>query len=203
MSQSVFERAKQHIAWDAQYSDVVCLVSTSILETGKSGVLFTTSRVYSKTWGPLTAKCKNSIFAYGTADFDFINDFDEDRMRELMSDLADISNDEDEKERKAQKREETLQTIEDVGKIAGVAALGGMAVAEIWAALSDLAVSQNNEEIMEYLSDLMDGLDEDSLDALPELIESLGGLSELMENLDLDEAEAIEFLSSLLTGSDG
>ena len=41
LPQSVFNRVKEYFASDAKYEDIVCLISTSILETGKCGVLFT------------------------------------------------------------------------------------------------------------------------------------------------------------------
>ena len=54
MSNAVFARAKQYlVSGDVKFEDVVCLVSTSILESGKSGILFTTDAMYCKSWGGL------------------------------------------------------------------------------------------------------------------------------------------------------
>lgn len=104
LSTSTFNTVKQYIASDVEYSDVVCLISTSILEKGKSGILFTTDYVYSKSWGILTGRYKNMIYTSSCAEFGLTVDFNPDRMRELMSDLSDISIKEDEKEQQEQQR---------------------------------------------------------------------------------------------------
>lgn len=98
LSASVFSRVKQYIAEDVEYSDIVCLISTSILDTGKSGVLFTVNHVYSKAWGILTGNYQNSIYASDWAEFGQFNEFKEDRMKEIMDDLAEIAIEEDARE---------------------------------------------------------------------------------------------------------
>ena len=60
MTNSVFSRAKEYLVTGyVDFDDVVCLVSTSILEPGKSGILFTTDAMYCKSWGLLTTKYQN------------------------------------------------------------------------------------------------------------------------------------------------
>jgi hypothetical protein len=50
------------------------------MEQGKTGILFTTDYMYSKSWGPFTKACKNWIYSSYAAEFDFINDFNEERI---------------------------------------------------------------------------------------------------------------------------
>ena len=64
MSSSVFLRAKEYlVSGYVDFDDVVCLVSTSIFEPGKSGILFTTDAMYCKSWGLLTTKYHNNYFS--------------------------------------------------------------------------------------------------------------------------------------------
>ena len=146
LSASTFSRVKDYIASDAQYNDVVCLISTSVFSNGKSGILFTTDYVYSRNWGPLNKIYKNSISSYATTEFDYANDFYSDRMRELMSDLYGIER----KCEKERKQEERLNT----GKKIGGAVLGGMALLEALDEISDLFVSQNNDNIADEINQL-------------------------------------------------
>ena len=72
MSSAVFLRAKKYlVSGYVDEDDVVCLVSTSILEPGKSGILFATDAMYCKSWGLLTTKYHNYYFSYDFAEFDF------------------------------------------------------------------------------------------------------------------------------------
>ena len=73
-------RQDSFFAGEAYYEDVVCLISTSIMEQGKTGILFTTDYMYSKSWGSFTKACKNWIYSSYAAEFDFINDFNEERI---------------------------------------------------------------------------------------------------------------------------
>lgn len=159
LSRADFNRAKNYFANDADYDEVVCLISTSVMSIGKSGILFTTDYVYSKAWGGiLTGSYKNWIFSSYTAKFGTINEFDEDRMRELMYDLADIACDVDDNQ------EESIlsETLQSLGKIIGGMTLGGMAIAEIGSLFSDYIVDANSELIQKEL----ENIDDDSVNGI-------------------------------------
>lgn len=150
MSNSVFNRAKDYIVSGyIDFDDVVCLVSTSIFESGKSGILFTTDAMYCKSWGLLTTKYHNYYFDYDSANFDFHNDFYENRMKELMKALNDISVDKS-----------------NVGKKIGMAALGGAFLLDILSSIGDAAVSQNNDNIAEEIAKLENSNDQQTVDAI-------------------------------------
>src|SRR5699024_8927235 len=148
-----FNRAKQYFASSAEFSDVVCLISTSIMDIGKSGILFTTDYVYSKAWGGIfTGSYKNWIYSSFIAEFDVINEFNTERMKELMSDLADIGIEENDRE----KVNDTIKKVENFGKVMGTAALVGMTIIDVLSRISDSLVSQNNQVIADEVSQLGD-----------------------------------------------
>lgn len=154
LSNEDFNRAKQYFANDAQYEDVVCLISTSVMNTGKSGILFTVDCVYNKAWGGIFTGCyKNPIRSFNTAEFDIINEFDIERMRELMSDLTEITL-EDEKE-------QFNETLKDVGTKIGKTILLGMGVVDVISSLQDYMVEQKNTEIYSQLESLEENTDEE------------------------------------------
>lgn len=151
LSNSVFSRAKDYIATSyVDKEDVVCLVSTSILEPGKSGILFTTDAMYCKSWGILTTKYENYYFCHEYAEFDLHNDFHENRMKELMEDLNQISIDEDEDKQV----QGIIDKAVDAGKKVGMVALGGMALLDLITSFSDGLVSNNNNQIANEISKL-------------------------------------------------
>lgn len=160
MTNAVFSRAKEYlVSGYVDQDDVVCLVSTSILEPGKSGILFTTDAMYCKSWGLFTTKYHNYYFGYEFAEFDFHNDFYEDRMKELMKDLNDISVDEDENEQRT--------PIFDIAKKVGPAAvLGGMALINVWAVLGDGTVARNNNTIANEMAKLANSNDPETVNAI-------------------------------------
>lgn len=163
MSNTIFSTAKKYLVSEyVDFDDVVCLVSTSILEPGKTGILFTTDAMYCKSWGLLTKKCHNYYFSYDFAEFDFYNEFYENRMKELMKDLNDISIDEDKNEQRDQK----INEIIDFGKKAGTAILGGMAILDIMASTSDNLVSQNNDKIAMEIAKLENSNNQDTVNAI-------------------------------------
>ena len=147
LQDSTFRRVKQCFASDAKKEDVVCLISTSILETGKTGVLFTTNYVYCKAWGPLTKSCKNRICrnADSFAEFDWYNEFDTGRMKRMMVQLNEIAMD-------AQKEESFNETIETVSNFVDTLVAGSRFVTNLLSALNDENVTQKNEEIKKLLS---------------------------------------------------
>lgn len=179
LSVSTFNRAKQYFANDAEYSDVVCLISTSVWETGKTGILFTTDYVYSKAWGLFQGIYKNSIYSSSSAQFDYVNDFDVDRMRMIMSGLANIARDEDNKKN-------TSNIIEGVGK----AILGSFALLDIIASMGDSAVDVNNETIANNITDVNgndDGQTKNIMSFYEGFISPINELIEMIKDIQYEE----------------
>lgn len=198
LSPADFNRAKNYFANDADYDEVVCLISTSVMSIGKSGILFTTDYVYSKAWGGiLTGSYKNWIFSSYTARFGTINEFDEDRMRELMSDLADIACDVDDD----QEESNISEALQSLGKIIGGVTLGGMAIAEIGSLFSDYIVDANSELIQKEL----ENIDEDSVngmglkvyEGISQESSQLVGLLNKCDDEDVDDNTAWEIINAL------
>lgn len=193
-----FNNIRQYIASGVEEPDIVCMISTSIFDTCKSGILFTTDYVYSKAWGGfLTSNCKNSIYSASTAKFDVTNEFDVSRMRVIMSKLADIAEEEDKKDNHDRK---VKGNIKKVGKIASGVTLAAMAAVEIINEISKNVVSQNNEKISKEVADLES---EDNL--VSRIFEDFTPLfDELMEILDetekkgrIDDETMVSFIESL------
>lgn len=163
LSNAVFSKVKKYlVSGYVDQDDVVCLVSTSILEPGKSGILFTTDAMYCKSWGLLTTKFHNYYFEYECAEFDVHNDFYENRMKELMKDLNDISVEEDKNEQLAQK----INEIVDVGKKVGTAVLGGMALIDVLSSIGDSVVAQNNDKIANEIAKLENSNNPETVNAI-------------------------------------
>ncbi len=157
-----FNTAKSSFAWDAEYEDVVCLISTSVMEDGKCGALFTTECVYTKAWVPfgLSTAYKCDYWEGYFAEFsNVVNDFDIEKMQELLSDLFNICCEEDEKEQKLEKAQKRLEKLGDIGQAAGGLLLLGMATTEVIAFISDLLVATNNEKILDEIKDILSGLE--------------------------------------------
>lgn len=150
LTQSVFSRVQEYISGYVDIDEVVCLVSTSIWEIGKSGILFTTDAMYCKSWGLLTTKYVYYYWEASSATFDFHNDFYENRMKEIMGDLYKIGTEEDENEKLVQ----NINDIIDVGKKVGGAVLGGMALLNMLSSIGDSVVSHNNDKIAQEIAKL-------------------------------------------------
>lgn len=161
MSNAVFARAKQYlVSGDVKFEDVVCLVSTSILESGKSGILFTTDAMYCKSWGGLlTTKHYNYYVNYEFAEFDFYNEFHENRMKVLMKNLNAIRVEGD-------KNEQLIDNIIDIGKKVGTAVLGGMALLDALSSIGDNTVSQNNDKIAQKIAELENSNNQETVDTI-------------------------------------
>lgn len=174
LSKETFNKARQFFAGEAYYEDVVCLISTSIMERGKTGILFTTDYMYSKSWGPFTKACKNWIYSSYAAEFDFINDFNEERMKELLLDLSTIALEEDEKEEKEQKAQNFVNKVNDTVDTIEAIANGGMRIVELFNDfsnyLSEQGQTQGNNQI-ETEDDY--GIDEILEEVLKESFEEL------------------------------
>lgn len=202
MSSSVFLRAKEYlVSGYVDFDDVVCLVSTSIFEPGKSGILFTTDAMYCKSWGLLTTKYHNNYFSYEFAKFDFHNDFYEDRMKALMKKLNDISIEEDETEQLNKK----INDVIDMGKKVGVATLGGMALLDILSSIVDNVVSQNNDKIANEIARLENSNNQETVNAITiykDFIPLMNDFANVCEKAgnegdDVSEETSYEMISSL------
>ena len=162
LSRSIFNTAKNNFAYQAEFNDVVCLISTSILDDGKCGVLFTTESVYTKAWAPFGASTayKCDYWEGYFAEFsNVLNDFYVERMQEMLSDLFNISCDEGEKERKQEVLNQRLEKLGEVGAAIGVMMLAGMTIVDIIACLQDLGVDcddMNEENFIDKLEELME-----------------------------------------------
>lgn len=202
MSSSVFLRAKEYlVSGYVDFDDVVCLVSTSIFEPGKSGILFTTDAMHCKSWGLLTTKYHNNYFSYEFAKFDFHNDFYEDRMKALMKKLNDISIEEDETEQLNKK----INDVIDMGKKVGVATLGGMALLDILSSIVDNVVSQNNDKIANEIARLENSNNQETVNAITiykDFIPLMNDFANVCEKAgnegdDVSEETSYEMISSL------
>ena len=192
LSPATFNRARQYFAGSADIADVVCLISTSILEPGKSGVLFTTEYVYSKAWGGIfTGSYKNSLDS-SSPKFDIINDFDEDRMREIMSDLAQLSADDISEgiEKTLKSLEKSLEKMEHVFSniIMPVVDVGS----EIGAMISNHMVTVNTEKLKKELSNLgEDSSATGELKIYGDLLDASSDLLDVLESVEgRSEADA-------------
>lgn len=202
MSSSVFLRAKEYlVSGYVDFDDVVCLVSTSIFEPGKSGILFTTDAMYCKSWGLLTTKYHNNYFSYEFAKFDFHNDFDENRMKALMKNLNDISIKEDETEQLNKK----INDVIDMGKKVGAATLGGMVLLDILSSIGDNVVSQNNDKIANEIARLENSNNQETVNAITiykDFIPLMNDFANVCEKAgnegdDVSEETSYEMISSL------
>lgn len=202
MSSSVFLRAKEYlVSGYVDFDDVVCLVSTSIFEPGKSGILFTTDAMYCKSWGLLTTKYHNNYFSYEFAKFDFHNDFYENRMKALMKNLNDISIEEDETEQLNKK----INDVIDMGKKVGAATLGGMALLDILSSIVDNVVSQNNDKIANEIARLENSNNQETVNAITiykDFIPLMNDFANVCEKAgnegdDVSEETSYEMISSL------
>lgn len=187
MSNTVFSRAKEYLVnGDVVLDDVVCLVSTSILELGKSGILFTTDAMYCKSWGIFTKKCRNHYFNYEFAEFNFYNEFYEERMKGLMKDLYGVSIDEN----KCEKSNQKINNLIDIGYKVG-AALGGLL--DIVSYIGDEVVSKNNGKIIHEISNLENSSDDETINVIKfykEFILLINQFSNVLE-LALNEGDDI------------
>lgn len=187
MSNTVFSRAKEYLVnGDVVLDDVVCLVSTSILELGKSGILFTTDAMYCKSWGIFTKKCRNHYFNYEFAEFNFYNEFYEERMKGLMKDLYGVSIDEN----KCEKSNQKINNLIDIGYKVG-SALGGLL--DIVSYIGDEVVSKNNGKIIHEISNLENSSDDETINVIKfykEFILLINQFSNVLE-LALNEGDDI------------
>ena len=87
-------RIRTYFSDDINNDDIVALISTSVFDTGKTGIVFTTYAVYTRDWGFLPKTDMNSYFEHDTATFTSSNDFDIDMLKDLMKVLFDIFSDE-------------------------------------------------------------------------------------------------------------
>ena len=137
-----YNRAKSNFASGVQFSDVVCLISTSTFSIGKCGLLFTTDRVYIKPY--MSFSRDNYYYSdYIDATFSGVPDFNESKMRSLMQELDGTSDDVAVTKKKSSKR-----------KAAAVAVTGGIAVLSIASKIAaDHTSNSTNENYNRTLND--------------------------------------------------
>lgn len=189
LTKPVFNNAKQKIAYDAKYEDVVCLISTSTFETGGSGILFTINDVYSKNWGGLDRAYKNSIFNSDLAKFGDSNIFYTNKMREVMAELAKIAG---------------KEALLELGELA---VRGAMAALEYFSKSSDKKIERNNAEIINKIETSLDDeideleyddyvdVDEEQENAMyfyKEFIPLIDALWETIDYRDIDDLDIDE-----------
>ena len=67
--------------------DIVALISTSVMDPGKTGIVFTTSTVYTRDWGFFPDTDENWYWDADGANFSSSNDFDKEMLRIIMKEL--------------------------------------------------------------------------------------------------------------------
>jgi len=144
LSKETFNQAKKSFANGAYYEDVVCLISTSIMKKGKSGVLFTTQGLYAKSWGGIFADSYHYDYSeYSLASFNnALNvDINNDGMIELMKYLY------------------AIQEESTTAKVGGRLAAAGLALgalSELFNMFKDDEIDKGNYDIEKALKDLLD-----------------------------------------------
>jgi len=119
MTQSHFQSIKKHITSNVNIEDIVCLISTSILDVGKTGALFTVDGVYVKGWGIMTKTYYCSYSEVANANFGGVTDVNKEQMCNLMKKLEEILSDEKKKINKEKKINNfigIMETVIDVGE---------------------------------------------------------------------------------------
>ena len=161
LTESQFQSVKKHIAYSVNKEDIVCLISTSILEEGKTGALFTIDGVYVKSWGIMTKTYYCSYSEVAKANFGNATDINKEQMCKLMKKLEEILSDEKKKINKEKKINNivgTIETVIDIGEKA-IDLIGrfNSKIASISNEDSKMKVSKNsdqcipkNEERMRY-----------------------------------------------------
>ena len=84
-------RIKEYFSYDIESEDIVALISTSVMDPGKTGIVFTTSTVYTRDWGFFPDTDDNWYWDADGANFSSSNDFDKEMLRIIMKELFDIS----------------------------------------------------------------------------------------------------------------
>lgn len=90
LDNSTINRIKSYFSEDISRDDIVALISTSVFETGKTGIVFTSYAVYTRDWGFLPETDVNPFYEYDNAKFTSSNDFETGVLKYLMEELFEI-----------------------------------------------------------------------------------------------------------------
>lgn len=61
LDNNTISRIKEYFSYDISGDDIVALISTSVMDPGKTGLVFTTSAVYTRDWGFFLILTKTGI----------------------------------------------------------------------------------------------------------------------------------------------
>lgn len=91
LDNNTIARIKEYFSYDISGDDIVALISTSVMDPGKTGLVFTTSTVYTRDWGFFPDTDENWYWDADDATFSSSNDFEVYVLQLIMKDLFDIS----------------------------------------------------------------------------------------------------------------
>lgn len=184
ITDSTLSTIRSCFSGDIQLEDIVCLISTSIFEDGKCGIVFTTDCIYSKSWGLFSSVYKNYYSLSFESDFGSMADFNHNGMIFIMDLLENISLEED---ALALKKEDDV--LEHTIGAVGIGILI-MYLIKIGADLSDFIVNKDgtelNEDFLNILQDLTEEKTDEILDTVIEQMseEQLEDFQNFVEELD-------------------
>lgn len=90
LDNSTISRIKEYFSYDISSDDIVALISTSVFDPGKTGIVFTTSCVYTRDWGFFPDTDENYLWNAENATFSSSNDFEPGVLRTVMQELSEI-----------------------------------------------------------------------------------------------------------------
>ena len=88
---SYFHSLFTYFSSDINSDNIIALISTSVFDSGKTGIVFTNYAVYTRDWGILPETDTNFLFEYDTASFTSSNDFQIGVLTYIMERLFEIS----------------------------------------------------------------------------------------------------------------
>ena len=69
LDNSTMNRIQTYFSSDINSDNIIALISTSVFDSGKTGIVFTNYAVYTRDWGILPETDTNFLFEYDTASF--------------------------------------------------------------------------------------------------------------------------------------
>ena len=91
LDNSTMNRIQAYFSSDINSDNIIALISTSVFDSGKTGIVFTNYAVYTRDWGILPETDTNFLFEYDTASFTSSNDFQIGVLTYIMERLFEIS----------------------------------------------------------------------------------------------------------------
>ncbi|WP_455035129.1 hypothetical protein [Lachnoanaerobaculum gingivalis] len=91
LDNSTMNRIQSYFSSDINSDNIVALISTSVFDPGKTGIVFTNYAVYTRDWGILPETDINFLYEYDTASFTSSNDFQIGVLTYIMERLFEIS----------------------------------------------------------------------------------------------------------------